>query len=742
MKHLEYPPAPRSDLVDVHHGIPVADPFRTLEIAGDPATSAWVDAENALTREQLDTPHRDALVERLRMLHRFPRMSVAAVRGPRLFFVENDGTQNQGVLYLIAGAGPPSRFERVGEPRRSPQTALPDEGGKLDAGGLERKALVDPNAIDAAGTTAVTAFEPDDRGRRVVYALSRHGSDRQELRVHDVPSGADLADLIRWVKFASIAWADEGFFYTRFPQPGTVPAEHEEYCCQVWFHRLGDPQERDRLVYERPDAPDVVFEVNVTSDGRLLVITSRRGASDNAEIHVIPAASACNPTPLPAARPRTVVAGFSAGWHFIDGAGDRLYFWTDLDAPLGRVVCIDVRDADAEPRDVIAEAADKLSLAVISGGHLYVSYLVNASDRLHLFGLDGRPLREVELPGLGSIVGIGGRWSDDRCCVTFTSFTSPPQIFEVDIDAQNLRAPGSLKRCPASHASNATSDARNGSAIDPSQYVTEQVWYPSQDGTPISMFLVRRIDAGAPAPVLLTGYGGFNISLTPAFDPSDFLWLDAGGLIAAANLRGGGEYGEAWHRAGMLDRKQNVFDDFIAAAEWLLASGRAAPAQIAIKGASNGGLLVGAVVTQRPDLFGAAICRVPVADMLRYHLFTVGRFWIPEYGCADDPAQCAYLLRYSPYHNVRDGVAYPPMLVMTADTDDRVAPGMAKKFAARLQEAASKTESGPILLRVETRAGHGAGKSVQKQIDEQADLHEFLFKHMTRGAASALEGAD
>jgi prolyl oligopeptidase len=253
------------------------------------------------------------------------------------------------------------------------------------------------------------------------------------------------------------------------------------------------------------------------------------------------------------------------------------------------------------------------------------------------------------------------------------------------------------------------------------------------------MFLVRRIDTRVPAPVLLTGYGGFNISLTPAFDPSDFLWLDAGGLIAVANLRGGGEYGEAWHRAGMLDQKQNVFDDFIAAAEWLLAKGRAAPGQIAIEGGSNGGLLVGAVLTQRPDLVGAAICRVPVADMLRYHLFTVGRFWIPEYGCADDPAQCAYLLRYSPYHNVRDGVVYPPTLVMTADTDDRVAPGMAKKFAARLQEAASQTESGPILLRVETRAGHGAGKSIQKQIDEQADLHEFLFRHLTRGTASALE---
>jgi prolyl oligopeptidase len=268
--------------------------------------------------------------------------------------------------------------------------------------------------------------------------------------------------------------------------------------------------------------------------------------------------------------------------------------------------------------------------------------------------------------------------------------------------------------------------------VDPSQYVTEQVWYRSKDGTQVSMFLVRRRDTTGPARVLLSGYGGFNISLTPAFDPSDFLWLDAGGVIAVANLRGGGEYGEAWHRAGMLDRKQNVFDDFIAAAEWLLTTGRAAPGGIAIEGGSNGGLLVGAVMTQRPELFGAVICRVPVADMLRYHLFTVGRFWIPEYGCAENPEQCAYLLRYSPYHNVRDAVAYPPALVMTADTDDRVAPGLAKKFAARLQEAVSNTTGGPILLRVETRAGHGAGKPVDKQIDEQADAHEFLFRYLTR----------
>jgi prolyl oligopeptidase len=694
MTHVKDPGAPRTNLIEIHHGVPVADPFRTLENADDPATAAWVDAENRLTREQLDTPHRRQLVERLRVLHRFTRTSVPAVRGARIFFTENDGSKNQAVLCVAEARG---------------------SGLEARGSGLHRHTLVDPNVLDADGTTALTAFEPDDRGARVVYALSRHGSDRQELRIHDLAGGADLSDVVHWVKFASIAWTDEGFFYTRFPAPHTVPPEHAQYFCQVWFHRLGDAQEADRLVYERPDAPEVVFEVDVTSDGRFLVMTSRRGASDDAEVHVVRLKpDATDASCVVSGFSRTLVSGFSSGWHFIDGVEDHLYFWTDADAPLGRVVRIDLQDARTEPREVIAESPDKISLAVVSGGRLFVSYLVNASDRLRMFELDGRPAGEIELPGLGTIVGLAGRWSDEACYLTFTSFTAPPQILRCDVAARRAMP---IEPCAMT--------------VDPSQYVTEQVWYRSKDGTQVSMFLVRRAETTLPARVVLTGYGGFNISLTPTFDPSDFLWLDAGGVIASTNLRGGGEYGDAWHRAGMLDRKQNVFDDFIAAAEWLLAAGRAAPGGIAIEGGSNGGLLVGAVMTQRPELFGAVICRVPVADMLRYHLFTVGRFWIPEYGCADNAEQCAYLLRYSPYHNVRDGVPYPPTLVMTADTDDRVAPGMAKKFAARLQEAVLNTTGGPILLRVETRAGHGAGKPVQKQIDEQADAHEFLFRYLT-----------
>ncbi len=682
---VRYPPAPKRDLVEIHHGVAVADPFRILENSSEPETGRWVDAENALTRQLLDGPHRQQLVERLRVLHRYPRLSVPVTRGRRRFFTENAGDRNQAVLYVEDAASDGPR-------------------------GAVRKVIVDPNAIDPDGTTAVTAFEPDGKGRLAIYALSRNGSDAQQLRLHDVDAGLDRADAIEWVKFASLAWIEDGsaFFYTRYPQPGTVAPEDEQYFCQIWLHRVGDSQANDRLVYARPDAPDVVFEVNVTSDGRFLVITSRRGASDKAEVHAVPLQGS---TP---GEPKPLVTGFTDGWHFVGGRDRRLWLLTDAAAPRGRIVCADL-DGDRAPRDVIAESDDKLSLAAIAGGRLVVSALREASDRLCTFDLDGGSRAEIPLPGIGSVVGLDAEWERDTFNLGFTSYTTPLVVLTGSVAGGPL-----VERHPLRLP------------IDASAHEIRQAWYRSQDGTRVSMFLVHRRDARLPAPVLMSGYGGFNISLTPAFDPSDFLWLESGGVMAFAHLRGGGEYGEAWHEAGMRERKQNVFDDFIAAGEWLRDSGVAQTGRIAIEGGSNGGLLVGAALVQRPDLFGAVVCRVPVADMLRYHLFTVGRFWIPEYGCADDPQQFVVLYRYSPYHNVRDGVAYPPTLVMTADTDDRVAPGMAKKFAARLQEAVAGSTGGPILLRVETRAGHGAGKSISRQVDEQADIYEFLFQFLTR----------
>jgi prolyl oligopeptidase len=677
-----YPPAQRDPVVDDYHGTLVADPYRWLEDPHSDATQQWTTAQNALTRSVLDGPTRESLVERLRALHDYPRGSVPLKRGGRCFFTFNTGLQNQAILFVQEGAAEP-------------------------------RPLLDPNALSDDGTTALTAVAPSDDGRFVAYGLSRSGSDRQEVRVRDAGTGADLVDRIEWVKFASIAWVEGGFYYTRFPTHGTVPAEDDNYFCTVRFHRLGNPQDRDRLVFERPDKREVVFSVDTASNGRWLIITSFEGASDKAEVHVLDLR-------VPRATPAPLVTGFDSAYHVIDAVGDRLYLRTDDAAPRGRIVMADLASGSRELVEVVPEGDDKLSLAVVSRHTLVASYLRSASDRLRLFSLDGRPAGEVPLPAMGTITGLSGQPEDDEWFFGFVSFTQPPVSYSVE--ARRFCSP--TPRAPAARRSGDPSN------VDPSRYSTSQVWYRSKDGTAVSMFLVHRADLAKDGnrPVLLGGYGGFNISLTPAYDPTAFPLVDAGGIHAIANLRGGGEYGEAWHEAGMREQKQNVFDDFIAAAEWLVAEGYTRPSRIAIEGGSNGGLLTAAVMIQRPDLFGAVLCRVPVVDMLRYHLFTVGRFWIPEYGCAEDPRDFAFLYSYSPYHNVRDDTTYPPILITTADTDDRVDPGMARKFAARLQ--AVRRNPSPVLIRIETRAGHGAGKPTAKLIDEDADVLTFVFRYL------------
>lgn len=697
-----YPPARRDGTVEVLHGVEVADPYRWLESADADETRAWVDAQNALTRSLLDGPERDALAERLTALFNYARSSVPVKRtapggAGRCFFLFNSGLQNQATLEVQASRGGP------------------------------RTTLIDPNDLAPDGTVAITAVSPDDDGAVVAYALSRHGSDRQEIFVRDVATGLDRPDHLRWAKFTSIAWLKDGsgFFYTRFPAPDTVTEGDEHYFSKVFFHRLGDDQDADVLVCERSDDREIVLTASVSDDGRWLVITATRGASDKSETYVAPvgrgsALGGSKDPPYPAGGSKdppykltALVAGFEAAWHFIDAVDDRLYFRTDDGAPKGRLVAFDLRDpgAPSPSIEVVAETSDKLNLSTIANRQLVVSYLHNARDQVRRFNLDGGHLDDIQLPGIGSVTGLNGRVDDRELFLGFTSFVHPPASYRCDLEAGTL-----------------TPVSSGAAAIDPGAYETRQVWYPSRDGTPVSMFLVQRkgLAPDGRRPVLLYGYGGFNISMTPGFDPANFTWLDRDGVFAVANLRGGGEYGEAWHEAGMRERKQNVFDDFIAAAEWLVASEYTTPARLAIEGGSNGGLLVAAAMVQRPDLFGAVVCRVPVVDMLRYHLFTVGRFWIPEYGSADDPEEFGYLIKYSPYHNVRDGVAYPPALIMTADTDDRVAPGMAKKFAARLQ--AATTGSGPLLIRVETKAGHGAGKPIAKLIEEDADIFTFLHK--------------
>jgi prolyl oligopeptidase len=681
---LRYPFTRRAEVIDNYHGTPVADPYRWLEDPDSAETRAWVDAQNGLTRSALDGPPRDRLAARLAVLHDYPRGSVPLKRGGRCFFTHNTGLQNQAVLFVQDVEGP-------------------------------ARPLLDPNALSADGTTALTAVAPSQDGRLVAYGLSRGGSDRQEVLVRDAATGVDLEDRLEWVKFASIAWVKGGFYYTRFPAPGSVPPGDEHYYCTVHFHRLGDPQDRDRMIFGRPDRREVVFDVATTPDERWLVVTSFEGASDKSEVHILDRQS-------PDAMPAAIVTGFADGYHFVDAAGGRLYFRTDAGAPLGRIVSSDLTDPVRRLTEVVPQGSDKLSLAVIAGDRLVASYLHDASDRLRVFSLAGQPLGEVPLPGIGSVTGLSGTPGDRDLFFGYASFTQPPITFRFDVRSDGL---------PARTAAPVPLGDSRGVTPDASGCSTSQVWFRSKDGTPVSMFLVRRTDLQKDGhrPVLLGGYGGFNVSLTPAYDPTAFPLLEAGGIYAIANLRGGGEYGERWHEAGMRERKQNVFDDFIAAAEWLIAEGWTRPSRIAIEGGSNGGLLTGAVMIQRPDLFGAVLCRVPVVDMLRYHRFTVGRFWIPEYGCADDPRDFPFLYEYSPYHNVRDGAVYPPILITTADTDDRVDPGMARKFAARLQANAGNPN--PVLIRVETRAGHGAGKPTAKMIEEDADVLAFVFRYLS-----------
>jgi prolyl oligopeptidase len=673
----EYPTARTSDTADEYFGVRVADPYRWLEDADSEETIAWVDAQNAVTRARLDGRLRDELVVRLTTLYNFPRSSVPTRRGQHYFYTHNTGLQDQPVLYT------------------------------QDAANGARRVFIDPNSMAAERPVALTALALNDAGTLAAYGLSQSGSDRQEIFVREVETGTDRSDRLQWVKFASLAWVHDstGFYYTRFPEPGTVAPGDENYFNSVWYHRLGDPQTADRLIFAKPSERETVFGVEVSDDDRWAVITAFKGSSDRSEVYLLDRQAA-------AAQPVPLFTGFAAAYAFVESAGGRLLFRTDDRAPRGRIISVDPADPAAAPDEILAESADKLASALVINHMLVAVYLHNASDTIRLYTLEGKSAGSVELPAIGSLTGVSGRPDDTEMFIGFTSFVHPPASYRYDFATAQLSPFGDR---PVH--------------VHPEDYETTQVWYQSKDGTRVSMFLVHRKDLRTDGnrPVLLTGYGGFNISLTPAFDPANFVLLDKGGIYAVANLRGGGEYGEAWHEAGMFGRKQNVFDDFIAAAEWFIASGLSQPGRIAIEGGSNGGLLTAAVMVQRPELFGAVVCRVPVADMLRYHHFTVGRFWISEYGSADDPTQFPFLYRYSPLHNVVDGTAYPPILITTADTDDRVSPGMAKKFAARLQAAG---HSAPVLIRVETKAGHGAGKPLSKTIEEDADIFAFVFQSL------------
>jgi prolyl oligopeptidase len=672
-----YPETPASDIHDVLHGETVADPYRWLEDGDAPETRDWTDRQNALTQAYLSlVPGRERIRSRLEKLLGIGVLGVPTpVRG-RYFYFRREGQQNQPILYWRQGVD-----------------------GKDEA-------AVDPNALNAAGTTALDWYYPSHDGGLLAYGLSQNGSEESVLQVLEVESGRHLPDQIPRMRAAALAWLPDatGFYYTRYPAPGEVPPGEEHYHRAVYFHRLGDDQRADSLVF-RPAEKEFWPGVSLSPDGRWLVIVVAR-TFDQTDVYVQDLSSG---GPLVAVA-ENLPASFEG-----EIAHGRLFLRTNLEAPTYRLYQVDPEHPERSAwREIVPARADAVLESVTIAGHrLGLGYLERASSRFRLTDLEGRLVEDVTLPALGSLFGVGAEWDGRELFYGFSSYTVPPSVYRTDL----TNGSSALWR-------------RVEADIDPTRFQVRQVTYASRDGTPISMFLVHRagLERTGNNPTYLTGYGGFNISMTPSFSRSLLLWLERGGVVAIPNIRGGGEYGETWHQAGILASKQNSFDDFIGAAEWLIAQGYTRSERLAAAGGSNGGLLVGAVLTQRPELFRAVLVQVPLLDMLRYHRFLIARLWIPEYGSADDPAQFRWLRAYSPYHHVRQGVAYPAVLLATAESDTRVDPMHARKMAARLQAATSADR--PILLRLEARAGHGAGKPLSKVLDELTDSWTFVFSEL------------
>jgi len=682
---LQYPTARKSDVVDDYHGTRVPDPYRWLEDPDSPESRAWIEAQNRLTEAYLAAiPARTTIRDRLTKLWNYPKYGTPFRKGGRYFFFKNDGLQNQSVLYKQASL-----------------TTQPET-------------LLDPNLLSEDGTVALSTLAVSDDGRLLAYGTSASGSDWEEFRVRDVAIGKDRPDHLKWIKFSGASWTKDGagFFYSRYPEPTDKALTDVNRFQKLYYHRLGTDQAQDVLVYERPDQPDWGMNAEVTDDGRYAVLQVWLGTDRRNRVYYLDLKEAKRPKVT--GEVVRLLDDFDASYSFVGNDGPVFYFLTDLDAPRKRVIAIDTRHAErARWREIIPQSADVLEGIQIIHDTFVAQYMHDASSRLRLFALDGRPVKELELPTLGSIGGISGERKDDEMFYAFTSFLYPTTIFRYDFKT----GASSVFKAP-------TID------FDPSSYETKQVFYASKDGTRVPMFITHkkglRLDGSNPT--YLYGYGGFNISLTPAFSVAVLAWLEMGGVYALPNLRGGGEYGEEWHQAGMHDKKQNVFDDFIAAAEFLIAQGYTSTPKLAIAGGSNGGLLVGAAITQRPDLFGAALPAVGVMDMLRFHKFTIGWAWVTDYGSADSAAQFPYLYKYSPLHNIRAGTRYPATLVTTADHDDRVVPGHSFKFTAALQAAQAGPQ--PVLIEIETKAGHGAGKPTSKLIEEQADRVAFLVRNL------------
>ena len=673
---MTYPEAPLGDVIDVYHGHEVPDPYRWLEDGDSPAARVWIEAEAGLTERFLAAiPARGAIRQRITALWNYERFGLPRRAGDAYVYTKNTGLQNQGVVYVAPALDGPARV------------------------------LIDPNVLSADGTVALTGTSFSDDGRYMAYATSASGSDWMNWRIRAVATGIDLDDEIRWSKFSGASWRldGSGFYYSRYAEPASATQfKDENYNHKVYFHRLGTPQSADPLIYERPDHPDWSLHAHVTEDGDWLIVNASQGTDPNNRVF------ACD-LRKPGCEITALLADGDAAYDFAGNVGDTFFFRTTKDAPRGRVVTFAVGERTFA--EIVAECDDSLEDVALFEGQLILAYLHDAHSVVRRTSLQGEPLGELSLPGLGTATGFGGKQHDVETFYAYTSYTTPASIFRLDL----ATGTSSLVFAPAV-------------PFDPNAFESEQVFYASKDGTRIPMIVTRKI--GAPrdgsVPTMLYGYGGFNISLTPAFSPATLVWLELGGAFAVANLRGGGEYGEAWHLAGTKSAKQNVFDDFIAAAEYLIAQNYTSAKNLAIYGGSNGGLLVGACLVQRPDLFGAAIAAVGVLDMLRFQKFTIGWAWTSDYGSSDEPDAFAYLWAYSPLHNLRAGTAYPATLIVTADHDDRVFPAHSFKFAAALQ--AAQGGDAPVLIRIETKAGHGAGKPTSKLIDEAADRFAFLVK--------------
>jgi len=678
---MSYPNSKKIDHADDLHGVKVPDPYRWLEddVRESKDVAAWVEAENKVTFAYLESiPQRETIRKRLTELWNYEKFGAPSKAGKRYFFLKNDGLQNQSVLY------------------------------KQDSLDAEPSVLIDPNKWSKDGTVALGTTSFSDDGKHLAYSIAEAGSDWNTWRILEVDNGKLLEDELKWVKFSNAAWTNDnrGFFYGRYDEPPAGAAFQKTNLNQkVYYHRIGTPQSQDVLVYKRPDEPTWGFSLRVSEDGRYLIITVWKGTNDKYRVLY-------KDLNEPLGMPIDLIEHFNDEYSFVGNDGPVFYFVTDLEAPRKRVVAIDTRNPK-EIREVIPQSAETLVGSDIVGDQFVLTYLKDAKTQVKLHAMDGKLVREVQFPGIGTASGFGGKRTETETFYSFSSFATPPSIFRYDL----LTGESKLLR-------------RAAVKFNPDDYEVKQVFYSSKDGTKVPMFIAHKkgLKLDGTNPTLLYGYGGFSISLTPVFSVSRVAWMEMGGVFAMPNLRGGGEYGEEWHKAGTKLQKQNVFDDFIGAGEWLIKNGFTKSEKLAIQGGSNGGLLVGACMTQRPDLFGACLPAVGVMDMLRFHKFTAGRFWVDDYGSADNADEFKALLAYSPYHSLKPGTKYPATLVTTADTDDRVVPGHSFKFAARLQE--DQAGDAPVLIRIETRAGHGAGKPTAKVIEEAADQWAFLVKNL------------